>query len=394
MAKIKNEHGDLLGQNQPVGACHLDAAQLERGEDGSLRKRGTLAHEDADIAGADRPVFQFQLFARLQPAVYGGSDTRGQPHRRRRGGPVSSSGDHGSERVGLVVLLGLPYLDQPREPGAVGRVGDRRMRGGHAGRALRRGEDAVDRLEQRRHRAEREDERHAPPRQPGLLRAGGKRLARRGEHGAAPRPGSRRSTASRRRRQTACVRVSLRAVAGEEFLRQRADHVPLHRAGVLRLVDQDVVEPAVELVEHPLHRCRGAQQVGGAGDEVVEVERGAARLGLAVALQHRIAEPDQRHGGIEQGKLTALDVEHETLALRAHEQGLRVRMRSSQPLRQQGLARIAVAGEEHAAQRGHALAGPASFERGRDPFGRFDVVGRPGGQYALQPVQLRIGEQG
>ena len=38
---------------------------------------------------------------------------------------------------------------------------------------------------------------------------------------------------------------------GEELLGQRGDHLPLLRVGVLRLVDQDVVEAAVELEQHP-----------------------------------------------------------------------------------------------------------------------------------------------
>ena len=48
------------------------------------------------------------------------------------------------------------------------------------------------------------------------------------------------------------VRLSrARAGAGEEFRRQRADDLPLLRAGVLRLVDQHVVDAAIELVVHP-----------------------------------------------------------------------------------------------------------------------------------------------
>ena len=41
------------------------------------------------------------------------------------------------------------------------------------------------------------------------------------------------------------------AFAREEFLRQALHDIPLLRAGVLRLVDQDMVDAAVELVEHP-----------------------------------------------------------------------------------------------------------------------------------------------
>ena len=43
---------------------------------------------------------------------------------------------------------------------------------------------------------------------------------------------------------------------GGEFGNQMRDDVPLPRAGVLRLVDQHVVDAAVELVEHPARRRR------------------------------------------------------------------------------------------------------------------------------------------
>ena len=68
---------------------------------------------------------------------------------------------------------------------------------------------------------------------------------------AAPRPGTRRSTASRRRPRTSCACTLARAGAGGEFRDQRADDLPLLRAGVLRLVDQHVVDAEIELVEHP-----------------------------------------------------------------------------------------------------------------------------------------------
>ncbi len=41
------------------------------------------------------------------------------------------------------------------------------------------------------------------------------------------------------------------AFAGEEILRQRLDDAPLDGAGVLRLVDEDVVDALVELVVDP-----------------------------------------------------------------------------------------------------------------------------------------------
>ncbi len=59
------------------------------------------------------------------------------------------------------------------------------------------------------------------------------------------------------------------------------DHVPLRRAGVLRLVDQDVVDAAVEPVQHP-GRDRAGRSADRAAlqDQIVEIEP-AAQLACA-----------------------------------------------------------------------------------------------------------------
>ena len=59
------------------------------------------------------------------------------------------------------------------------------------------------------------------------------------------------------------VRAALdRALADEELLGQAADHLPLVGVGVLRLVDQHMVDAAVELVEHPGGAVGALQQRG------------------------------------------------------------------------------------------------------------------------------------
>ena len=70
------------------------------------------------------------------------------------------------------------------------------------------------------------------------------------------------------------------ALAREEFIRQRTDDLPLHGARVLRLVHQQVLDAAVELVEHPGGIGPLPQQLARAGDEVLEVIGPAAALGL------------------------------------------------------------------------------------------------------------------
>ena len=54
--------------------------------------------------------------------------------------------------------------------------------------------------------------------------------------------------------------VLARAAAGGELRGEALDHLPLVGAGVLRLVDEDVVDAAVESVEHPVGDRRILEQ--------------------------------------------------------------------------------------------------------------------------------------
>ena len=72
-----------------------------------------------------------------------------------------------------------------------------------------------------------------------------------------------------------------RALAGEELLGERLDHLPLARAGVLRLVDEDVVEAAVELVVDPARGVGARQERHGLDDQILEIEDAARRFSRA-----------------------------------------------------------------------------------------------------------------
>ena len=63
------------------------------------------------------------------------------------------------------------------------------------------------------------------------------------------------------------------AGSGEELLGQGADDFPLLGSGVLGFVNEDMINPAVELVEHPGgHGARG-DQIACLFNEIGEVER-------------------------------------------------------------------------------------------------------------------------
>ena len=110
-----------------------------------------------------------QQLAAVEPAADGVGDARRRaaPGRARRVASAERRPRLG--RLGRLVLLGRPDLDEAGVAGAVGDVADGVGRRRQARRALRVGEDGVDRGEQRRDRAERQRERNALPRQPAAL---------------------------------------------------------------------------------------------------------------------------------------------------------------------------------------------------------------------------------
>ncbi len=90
--------------------------------------------------------------------------------------------------------------------------------------------------------------------------------------------------------------------AAEELLDQPLDDLPLGGVGVLRLVDQHVIDLAVELVAHPFAHSGLAEQAASPFDEVVEVGDPGAALGPGVGLGELPPGAKARgHFGGEQG---------------------------------------------------------------------------------------------
>src|SRR5690606_14221792 len=69
-----------------------------------------------------------------------------------------------------------------------------------------------------------------------------------------------------------------RPMPGEKFLRQLSHDRPLRWARVLRLIDQDVVDTAIELVLNPWPHVRAGKEVHGTLNEIVEVQKSARTL--------------------------------------------------------------------------------------------------------------------
>src|SRR6185312_2812386 len=72
---------------------------------------------------------------------------------------------------------------------------------------------------------------------------------------------------------------------------------PLLGTGILRFVDQDVVDAAIELVVHPGRRY-AREQFMRLVDLVLEIKQSAPVLFGAKAVEHGLRDRDQRSGAV------------------------------------------------------------------------------------------------
>ena len=155
----------------------------------------------------------------------------------------------------------------------------------------------IDRLQDRRPGAERIGERHRIEFQPGIAEfllqppAPGIEFVRRG---ALKRKDRLLLVADRKDRARDAI---ARAFARGEFGNDMGDDVPLPRAGILRLVDQHVIDAAVELVVHPAGRDP-VQHRQCLVDQIVIVEQAALLLLAAVIRGRRDRDMQQRLGAV------------------------------------------------------------------------------------------------
>ena len=68
------------------------------------------------------------------------------------------------------------------------------------------------------------------------------------------------------------LNISAGTFTGGELLRQFFHHIPLHRAGVLGLIHKDMIDAAVQTIEHPRRHRWIIQKVAGLDDKVVEIK--------------------------------------------------------------------------------------------------------------------------
>ena len=197
-------HGELIGQLHAVGAGDRHTEPLQLADHGR-GERLAAADQDQDIAGLDVAALRGKFFAAVEPCFDPRRDPLGERIDRASARQFLVPGFEGIGGLGRLFGLDRPQFDQPRLAGAKSLVrnGCAVLPDQSVGR-WRTGENAIDSFEDRRGRAKREGERHLVPgqRERPWLFAGRRGRPRRTAPGS--RPGNYRSTASRRRRRTAC----------------------------------------------------------------------------------------------------------------------------------------------------------------------------------------------
>ncbi len=177
-----------------------------------------------------------------------------------------------------------------------------------------------------------------------------------------------------------------RAGAGEELARERLDHAPLRRARVLRLVDENVVDAAVEAPEHPGGGAGPGEQRLGAVDEVVEVEEAGRRLaggeGGEPAAGEAVEDVGAGEGGVGDAQRTRRrDAVHQGVEFRHQPRVRRLHGTGGEFARLGGEGGLGPGAEEkHRLQRFEGEARLGGGERGAELFRRRDVAGASGRQ--------------
>ncbi len=141
--------------------------------------------------------------------------------------------------------------------------------------------------------------------------------------------------------------VLARTLAGGKFRDDVLDNVPLPRTGVLRFVDQDMIDAAVELVMHPAGRDL-VQHRKRLVDQIVIVEQAALVLFAAIVHGGCGRDMQQRLGAVAGDDCAALldqgSEPHDFIL----EQACNGRICVAKPFGQHGFAGLLVPGEKHA----------------------------------------------
>ncbi|GFO80573.1 MAG: hypothetical protein A49_02000 [Methyloceanibacter sp.] len=247
-------HRHLLQQPHAVRACDGNARPFQRA-DHRCGERRAPPHQDEDVAGADRASLRLQNLSVTQPMMDLLGDALAQRFECIGAALVFVPGFERSARFRLLRLFDLPQLDEPCLSLTRGMVlDDRAVLKRETARRIVLREDEVHRFEYGNGRAERHVEGHFVPLHLRAARDAAKPASRLAEaDGVGTLETVDRLLFVAHGEQRAWLFP--RAGTGEKLRRQRVDDRPLLGVRVLGFVDQDVIDTAVDLVEHPRGRA-------------------------------------------------------------------------------------------------------------------------------------------
>ena len=290
-------HRNMLGKHQAVGARHFDTLVLERADD-RLEQLAALAYQDQNVAAARGAALDADRLPAVDQRAHGPRDSLREFYARTCLVHLVKRRVPAFDRNALVRLFRLPNFD-------------------HAGRRIRQGDmrrkaaairtDACgDVLEYDVHgaehtvaRTERVLEFSRNEAQSGVVMRPLEITPHIGKlpgRGVLERVDRLLFVADRKNRPPARTRSG----AGGEFGGEPGYDLPLLLAGVLRLVDEQMVDAEVELVVHP-GGADVAQEIERLVDQVVVIDQAAALFFFLKAGQHRMGDGEQRRAAVAAG---------------------------------------------------------------------------------------------
>ncbi len=288
-------HGDLVGQNHAVDAGHRNAQILQAAHQ-CLEECGAGPDEHHNIARAHLAAPRPEALS-ADPSA----DPVRQQTRQPTGGVVASAALDRQAPGRLVLALAgpdrRPQFDPPRMADPMREMMQRRVRLDDPARRTFSFKDKVDRFQHGFCRAKRRVELDRPPQRATVDDAPREMIAHATEFlriGVLEAEDRLLDVADGEDR--ACHVAA--PLTGEELLGEADHHLPLLRARVLRLVDQDMVDSAVQLVQDPRCDSLPVEQLSGQQDQIVVVEARDRSFRLRIGVQQRVAQLEQRRRGL------------------------------------------------------------------------------------------------
>ena len=289
----------MLGQLEAIGAGDRNAGVLQRLDHG-VERIAAPPHQHQHVAIAQRPAVALAAghHAAADQRLDLGLNAPGKLHFGAGRGDAVERRAPAFDVLPVVGFREFPEIDLARA-GVGQRVMDRisdidRM---DAAKNILLAKHLIDRMQDRRPRPERISKRHRIELQSGALELPLQCPAAQVEfawRSALKRKDRLLLVADREHRSHQAV---ARACARGEFGDDVRDDVPLPRAGILRLVDQHMVDAAVELVMHPAGGD-AVEHLQRLVDQIVIVEQAAFLLLAAVIGRRGGRDMKQRLGAV------------------------------------------------------------------------------------------------